>query len=239
MSSVFNAYGQWSKQRNDELLQQHMPLVYKMAQRVANVTQLGSLEIGDLVNAGFLGMYKALEKFDEKRGVPFGAYAMSYVRGAMLDEVQQFRQIPRTIRDKDKKIRAAIEELTHRFLRTPTDGELAEHLGLSEKQLGEWLSDIGWITIWSVDELEMNGALDATDDSLDSNPEASFDLEERNALVADALKKLSLREQQVLYAYYQEELTLKEIAYVMDLSESQISRIHSKAILRLRGMVDK
>lgn len=239
LTSVLDAYGNWNKQKNDELIEQHLPLVYRMAQRVVNATHLGTLEFGDLVNVGVLGMYKALEKFDTRRSVTFGSYATPYVRGAMLDEVQRHRQIPRAIRDKDKQVRAAINELSQSLLRTPTDEELARHLGLSTQQLGKWMTDIEWTTVWSVDELEASGAFDAADDHSDNNPEERIDLVERTSLLAGALKKLSLREQQVLYAYYQEELTLKEIAYVMDLSESQISRIHSKAILRMRGMLSR
>jgi RNA polymerase sigma factor FliA len=239
LTTVLDAYGNWNKQKNDELIEQHLPLVYRMAQRVVNATHLGTLEFGDLVHVGVLGMYKALEKFDIGRGVTFGSYAAPYVRGSMLDEVQRHRQIPRAIRDKDKQVRVAINELSQSLLRTPTDEELAKHLGLSTRQLGNWMTDIEWTTIWSVDELESNGVFEAADDRMEASPEHSFDLAERTSMLTSALKKLSLREQQVLYAYYQEELTLKEIAYVMELSESQISRIHSKAILRLRGMIGR
>lgn len=239
MTSILNAYGNWDKQKNDERIREHLPLLYRMAGRVANVTHLGTVETGDLVSAGVLGMYKAFDKFDEARGVPFGAFALPYIRGAMLDEVQKVRQIPRSMRDKQKRMRSTFDALTQQLLRTPSDGELAEHLGITESQLGEWLADMEWTTIWSVDELERTGTFDAVEEHVDNNPEANWDAVERKSSLAQALKRLDLREQQILYAYYEEELTLKEIAYVMDLSESQISRIHSKAILRLRGMMGR
>ena len=238
LTSVLDAYRKWEQQKSDETVRECLPMVYRLGQRIANVTNLGTLELGDLVNAGVLGLYKALERFDPSRGVPFGGFASLYVRGAMLDEVQRHRQIPRAVRDKHNRIRAAYDELAQANLRAPTDNELARHLGITEHQLSDWLIDIGWTTLWSIDELESAGAFDPVDGSHETNPSDSYDLEERNSALADAIRSLSLKEQQVLNAYYQEELTLKEIAYVLELSESQISRIHSKAILRLRGMMD-
>jgi len=239
LTSQLNVYASWNKQKNDDRIREQLPLLYRMAGRVANVTRLGTIETGDLVSAGVLGMYKAFDKFDESRGVPFGAFAMPYIRGAMLDEVQKVRQIPRSMRDKQRRMKSAFDELTQQFLRTPSDAELAQQLGITESQLGDWLADMEWTTVWSVDELEQNGSFDAADEHVDNNPEANWDAVERKSALVQALKRLDQREQQVLYAYYQEELTLKEIAYVMDLSESQISRIHSKAVLRLRGMMGR
>ncbi|MCL6454459.1 MAG: FliA/WhiG family RNA polymerase sigma factor [Alicyclobacillus sp.] len=237
MNSVQEKYQQWEQRKHDELVREHLPLVYKMASRVANVVGIGAFERGDLVSAGVLGLYKALERFDSSRGATFGSFAQPYVRGAMLDEVQKLRQVPRALRDKHRRVREAFDVLAHQLLRTPTDAELAEYLGIDERRLGEWLGDLEWTTVWSLDELEQRGAWDAPDERIEMNPAQRLDRVELAGRLAQALRLLDLREQQVLYAYYQEELTLKEIAYVMELSESQISRIHSKAILRLRGLL--
>ncbi|QSO48138.1 sigma-70 family RNA polymerase sigma factor [Alicyclobacillus mengziensis] len=239
MTSVLDAYSKWEQQKSDETVRECLPMVYRLGQRIANVTNLGTLELGDLVNAGVLGLYRAFERFDVTRGVPFISYAVLHVRGAMLDEIQRYRQIPRSLRDKHNRIRAAYDELAQANLRSPTDHEVANYLGISEQLLSAWLVDVGWTTIWSVDELESLGVLDPVDESPQNNPSDSYDAEESKSVLTDAIKRLSLKEQQVLYAYYQEELTLKEIAYVVGLSESQISRIHSKAILRLRGMMSR
>jgi RNA polymerase sigma factor for flagellar operon FliA len=235
----YRMYQAQDKQRKDELVREHLPMVYRIARRVANATSLGTLELNDLVQSGVLGLYRAIDKYDESKGVPFAAYAAHFVRGAMLDEVRKFRQVPRGLRDKHTKVKEAYDVLTQQLMRMPTDAEVAEYLGIDEATLNEWLVDIGWTTVWSVEELEEAGTLNAPELRPEMNPSETMDLKESKAVLVQALKRLSLKEQQVLYAYYEEELTLKEIAYVMGLSESQVSRIHSKAILRLRGMLSR
>lgn len=233
----YEAYQTAEKQKRDTLVRNHLPLVYSIARHVMNATVSQSLELSDLVQSGVLGLYKALDRFDESRGVPFGSYASHYVRGAMLDEVRKTTQIPRGLREKNKRVREAFEALSQELKREPTDSEIARRLGLSDEQLGHWMTDLGWTTVWSVDDLEAGGVLDVQENSEDALPESALNKAENRSLLVQALRQLSLREQQILYAYYEEDLTLKEIAYVMDLSESQISRIHSKAIVRLRTML--
>lgn len=235
----YQLYQSQDQQKKDELVREHLPLIYSTARRVANATDLGALEQSDLVQAGVLGLYKAMEKFDETKGVPFGAYAMHYVKGAMLDEVRKFKQVPRSLRDKHTKVKQAYDTLTQSLMRMPAESEVAEHLRIAESTLNDWLVDIGWTSIWSVEELEAAGTFTVEDTRYEVSPTDSMDLKESKHVLVQALKKLSPKEQKVLYAYYEEELTLKEIAYVMNLSESQISRIHSKAILRLRGMLSR
>jgi RNA polymerase sigma factor FliA len=218
-------------------VQSHLPLVYSMAQRIARISPLGTLEVSDLVNSGVLGLYKAAEKFDEANGNTFASYAAHYIRGSILDELNQHHQLPRSIRDKSKKVRDAQRTLAQKLMREPTDDEVANYLGISVDTYGRWLMDLGFTSIWSVDELESVGELPVQDESVETNPERTIDEKEFKIQLAGALGQLAEREQQVLYLYYQEELTLKEIAYIMNLSESQISRIHSKTILRLRRML--
>ncbi|GMA51298.1 RNA polymerase sigma factor FliA [Alicyclobacillus contaminans] len=235
----YQTYQAVDKQRRDAVVREHLELVYRVARRVANATALDGLEVQDLVQAGVLGLYRALDKYDEARGVPFAAYAMHFVRGAMLDEVRKSSHVPRGLRQKERQVKAAWEALTQQRMREPTDAEVAEYLGIPEVEYEQWLQDLGWTTLWSVEELEAAGSLHVVDEHEASSPTAVMDRKVSKALLVQALKRLSPKEQQVLYAYYEEELTLKEIAYVMNLSESQISRIHSKAILRLRGMLNR
>lgn len=239
MASAFDSYVSLDKQKRDDTIRDALPLVYSIARRVANATAMETLEVGDLVQAGVIGLYKAMDKFDERRGVAFATYAGHYVRGSMLDELHKYHRVPRGVREKQSKLRRAYDALTQQLVRTPEDEEVAAYLDISKATLDQWLMETGWTSVWSVEELEAEGSLHVTDEDLFANPAQSYDAKERKAALMESIQRLSMKEQQVLYAYYQEELTLKEIAYVVGLSESQISRIHSKAILRLRGMLSR
>ncbi len=197
----YQLYQAIDRQKRDNLVRDHLDMVYRMARRVANATALGTLEVSDLVQAGVIGLYRAMDKFDESKGVPFGAYAMHFVRGAMLDEVRKYNQIPRGLRDKHTKVKAACDTLAQRLMRMPTDAEVAEYLGIREDELNQWLVDIGWTTVWSVEELEEAGGFNMVDSRDDISPSQRMDLKERRAALVQALKRLSLKEQQVLYAY--------------------------------------
>jgi RNA polymerase sigma factor FliA len=237
VQSAAFAYRDSRADKLQQHVQSHLPLVYSVAQRFARISPLGTLEVSDLVNAGVLGLYKAAEKFDEQNGNTFASYAAPYIRGAILDELNQHHQLPRSIRDRSKKVKKAQAVLSQKFSREPIDDEVANYLGISVDTYGHWLMDLGFTSICSVDELESVGELPVQDESIDVSPEKTVDEKEFKAELAGALGELAEREQQVLYLYYQEELTLKEIAYILNLSESQISRIHSKTILRLRRML--
>ncbi|MCL6442175.1 MAG: sigma-70 family RNA polymerase sigma factor [Alicyclobacillus sp.] len=232
------AYQQWNRIKQETLVQEHLPLVYKTVRQIAGAVSLGTLEIGDLVNAGVLGLYTALERFDDAKGIPFGAFAQRHVRGRILDEIARHRQIPRGLRDKQRMLNMAYDTLSQRLLRDPTDKELAEELQITVDDLHQWWSDLGWTSAFSLEALESAGAGDIPDDPA-RDPFHQLDADAARDLLARALKRLTLREQQVLWAYYQEDCTLKEIGEILDLSESQVSRIRSKAIMRLRSMLEQ
>lgn len=220
------------------MVREHLPLVYKLARQVANATALGTLEYGDLVNVGVVGLYKALDKFDESRGFPFGVFAARHVKGSMLDEVARVRQVPRGLRDKQSKLKAAFDVLGQHLMREPSDEELASQVGITIDEYHEWLVALGWTTAWSLEDLEAVGTITMADEDDFVNPMAVTDMKELRGELIIAIRRLSDREQRVLDLYYTEELTLKEIAYVLDLSESQVSRIHSKSVLKLRQMLE-
>ncbi|WP_026962756.1 sigma-70 family RNA polymerase sigma factor [Alicyclobacillus herbarius] len=240
MATPYNVYRQLQQTRRQEVVEENLGLVYRMARRVlAAIGQDGQLEYGDLVNAGILGLYDALDRYDASRGVPFAVFASRRVRGRMLDEVARQRQLPRSLRDKQRHLHQAVDELSQKLLRSPSDEEVRTHLGLSEKEYQTWLAECAWTSVWSVDELEQAGQWDVADERDDISPEATLDWQETRTELVRALAKLSLREQQVLYAYYVEELTMKETAEVVGVSESQISRIHSRALAKLRAMMNE
>ena len=234
MYSQHEVYRQYDNAKREELVRDHLPVVYRIARQVANATALGSLEYSDLVNTGVLGLYKAFEKFDESRGYPFGAFATHHVKGSILDELSRAKQIPRGLRDKQTKVKRAWEALSQSLMREPADDEVASYLGLSSKTYNTWLVELGWTSVWSLEDLEQSTGVHVVDVDEFVNPASLQDERDQKAQLVRVIRRLSEREQKVLALYYQEELTLKEIAYVLDLSESQISRIHSKTILKMR-----
>lgn len=237
MKPQHEAYAQWDRLRREETVREHLPLVYRLARRVANSVELRGLELNDLVHAGVIGLYQALDRYDASRGVPFGAFAMRHVRGRMLDEIARHHQLPRGLRERQARLHAAYDHLSQQLMREPSDEELADALGIPVAELHEWWVDLGWTAAFSLEDLEAQGQADVPDPEDTFDPARRLDRQAARAQLVQALHRLTPREQQVLWLYYEEDLTLKEIGEVLDLSESQVSRIRSKAILRLRGML--
>ncbi|WAH39125.1 sigma-70 family RNA polymerase sigma factor [Alicyclobacillus dauci] len=233
----FQAYQTWDKQMVNERIEAHLPLVYSLASSLAGRAGAVGLEMGDLVHTGVLGLYTASSAYDERRGSTFGSFAKPFVRGAMLDEIARYKHEPRAVRDKYRKIREAEDKLIHTLMREPTDVELAEVVGIETKTLSSWLVDIGMREQESLEGLVARDALPNTDQDITRQPELSFLERESKEQLVEALGQLNLREQQLLYLYYQEELTLKEIGYVLELSESQVSRTHKKLLARLQEII--
>ncbi|MFD1675474.1 sigma-70 family RNA polymerase sigma factor [Alicyclobacillus fodiniaquatilis] len=230
----YEAYQTWGRQQTNERIEAHLPLVYNLSSSLVSRAVPVGLEMGDLVHIGVLALYTASESFEAERGVAFGAYAKPFVRGAMLDEIARCKNESRSTRDKYRKVREAQDKLAQRMMREPTIDELANELGISCETLSAWMYDIGLRESASLDELAVTRELQPPDEGIASQPELHFlGLESKGRLV-EVLARLPLQEQQLLYLYYQEELTLKEIGYVLERSESQISRWHKKVLAKLK-----
>lgn len=230
----YGAYQSWEEQRRQDRIETHLPLVYSLASSLAPRAGQAMLDVSDLIQTGVLGLYRAAETFDEGRGVPFGAYAKPYVRGAMLDEIAKNRSQSRSVRDKYRKIRAAEDALMQRWMREPSEQELADEIGIDMKTLAEWQREIDLREAPSIDEAAVSEVAATVESAEAEQPELSFLQRESKADLVAALGKLDERQQQILYLYYQEELTLKEIGFVLDLSESQVSRLHKRALGHLK-----
>ncbi|WAH44502.1 sigma-70 family RNA polymerase sigma factor [Alicyclobacillus fastidiosus] len=233
------AYQSWGRQQENERINSHLPLVYSLASNLAPRAKVSGLEIGDLIHTGVLGLYTALASFQEGRGSTFGAYAKPFVRGAMLDEISRHNNESRAVRDKYRKLRDTEDKLVRLLMREPTDKELADAVGIEVKTLSAWLIDIGLRDNTSLEDLAERGALDDRDNTSFWQPELHFLEQEMHERLVAALKKLKLREQQLLHLYYHEELTLREIGYVLELSESQVSRIHKRLLVTLQGALSE
>lgn len=234
---TYEAYQAWNRQREQERVETHLPLVYRCAQQLVQQAQAVGLELADLIQTGVVALYRAAASFDETRNATFGAYAKWFVRGAMLDEIAKQRNESRAVRDKYRDIRRAEERLAQRLMRQPTLQELAQEMNMEVSKLSEWYVETGMREPASLDALAEQGDWQEPDDGGAGQPELHFLAQEEKSRLVEALSQLTQREQQLLYLYYQEDLTFKEIGYVLDISESQASRIHKQALARLRSIL--
>jgi RNA polymerase sigma factor for flagellar operon FliA len=225
------------------LLEEYLPLVKSVAGRMA----LGfpkSVELSDLVNTGVIGLAEALSNFDPSRGVKFETYAVPRIRGAILDELRSLDWVPRSTRAKSREIDRAISKLENKLGRPPSDRELARSLNLSSSELFSALDDVSSTTMLSLDELiykEEDNRQVPRVETLENlgteNVLGDMEKGELKTYLVHAISYLSEQERLVVALYYYEELTLKEIGEVMQISESRVSQIHTKAVLKLRGMI--
>jgi RNA polymerase sigma factor for flagellar operon FliA len=198
---------------------------------------------GDLVSYGLLGLIGAIERFDPDRDIKFETYAISRIKGSIIDELRSLDWVPRSVRSRAREIERAIAELESRLGRAPTDDEIAQKVGITEEELGESLSDISRSSIAALDELwTMSGEtgdqvslLDTIEDTEGPQPQSALAQTEMKEALGEAIARLPEREKLVVTLYYYEELTLREIGEVLGVTESRVSQLHTKAILRLKA----
>jgi len=200
----------------------------------------------DLIAYGVFGLLDALQKFEPSRGVKFETYASLRIRGSIIDGLRSMDWVPHSARQKVKKVNQVYVELENSLGRSPEMEEVAEKLGISLEELNSILLQSQFMTLVSLDEALATDSKDnnisALDMIIDHKSEESFEQiekEEQKKILIEAIEKLSEKEKMVIALYYREDLTLKEIAAIMKLSESRISQIHSQAILRLRGYLSR
>ncbi len=225
------------------LLKEYLPLVRNVAGRMA-IGFPRSVELQDLINTGVIGLVEAFGNFDPARGVKFETYAVPRIRGAILDELRALDWVPRSTRARSREIDRANLHLENRFGRQPTNDELAKKVGCTVDELLAAKGDASCSTLLSLDETvyreDDNHQVPRIEIIKDtSKPTALGDLEksELRAFLVTAIDRLTEQEKLVIALYYFEELTLKEIGEVMSISESRVSQIHTKAVLKLRGMI--
>ena len=225
------------------LLKKYLPLVRNVAGRMA-IGFPRSVELSDLINTGVIGLVEAFANFDPDRGVKFETYAVPRIRGAILDELRALDWVPRSARARSREIERAVNSLENDHGRQPSNVELADKLGFTMAELMSAIGDICNSSLLSLDETvyreEDNHQVPRIETVSDANhPSALGDVEklEMRAFLTTAIDRLTEQEKLVIALYYFEELTLKEIGEVMSISESRVSQIHTKAVLKLRGMV--
>ena len=221
----------------EQLILEYAPLVKLVAGRLS--MYLGfNVEYDDLVGYGIFGLIDAIDKFDLMKDVKFETYASLRIRGAILDQIRKMDWIPRTIRQRQKKIEAAIREIERDGGHVATDAEIAAKMDISEDEYQNWQNQMKVTGVVSLNEFMESGS-DIPEDSNNRGssfikPEEAMEKEEMKKMLAESLEKLTDKEKKVILLYYYEELTLKEIAEVLEVSESRVSQLHTRALQKMR-----
>ena len=201
-----------------------------------------SVELNDLMSYGVMGLMDAVDKFDESRGVKFKTYAELRIRGAILDGLRELDWVPRSLRKRQKELEAAFHKLENILGRAADDEEVAAELGLEIEEYFSLLNDLKGVSLGS---LESSGPdsddspLNYLADSEENLPTVAVEKKQVKALLIKAIEQLPDKEKLVLSLYYFEGLTMKEVGKVLEITESRVSQLHSKAVLRLRGKISK
>lgn len=197
-----------------------------------------SVEYDDLIGYGTLGLIDAVDKFDYKKGVKFETYASIRIRGAIIDEIRKLDWMPRTVRKKQKDIEESISQIEKETGKVATEEEIAKRLNISAEELRSVNSQIELSSISSLEEYKEKGPLNITSQTSNSDlatPEIAIEKQELKKALAKAIEGLTTRERQVISLYYYEELTLKEISYILDITESRVSQLHRRALDKMKG----
>jgi len=223
------------KELKDLLIVNYVPLVKIVAGRMYNF--YGSkVEFDDLLGYGILGLIDSIEKFDISKNIKFETYAQIRIKGAIIDNIRKLDWIPRSLRKKSKQVQQTMQELENKLGYTPSNIELAEHLNVSVEEVENIFSDIATFNVISLEEFLKNkneGILDSKDNS--ELPDDVYEKKEIKAILIDTINNLPEKEKLIISLYYYDELTYKEIGNILDLSESRISQIHSKTMLKLKN----
>ncbi|HEX9682143.1 MAG TPA: RNA polymerase sigma factor WhiG [Acidimicrobiales bacterium] len=230
-----------ARELRDRLIVHYSPLVKYVAGRVA-VGLPQNVEQADLVSYGIFGLIDAIDKFDLERGLKFETYAISRIKGAIIDELRSIDWVPRSVRAKAREIERAYAKLESELHRTPSDEELATELGIDDEKFQAMLNKISFVGLVALDETLSAGSdrgesmtLGDTIADKHDGPMAAYEVEEMKELLAAAINRMPEREKIVLTLYYYEGLTLAEIGEVLGVTESRVCQIHTKAVLQLRS----
>jgi len=227
-------------ENREEVIIRYSPMIKYVANRIA-MRLPPHIEVDDLISVGVLGLMDAISKYDSSRGAKFKTYAEFRVRGAILDELRAMDWVPRSIRQKASSVDKVVQSLQVKLSRSPEDQEVAKEMGVSLEQFHATLNETKSIPVFSLDDLgiakdsgEQQSLLDCLAGKADADPQTQIRLTELKEIIAKAIDTLPEKERLMVSLYYYEELTMKEIGAVLEITESRVSQIHSKAVYRLR-----
>ena len=219
-------YATYSMQQGGDLVSRHLPLVKRIANHLA-VKLPAHIEIDDLIQVGLIGLLKAKEDYQADSGATFSTYATIRIRGAMMDELRARDWLPRSVQKNLSKVAKAVQEAEQRLGRAPMDSEVAIELGISLGDYHELLGDVSLARLTPVEDVETVAG--------DLEPDREVIESLRATALSDAIKELPEKEQLMMSLYYVDNLNLKEIGLVLEVSESRVSQIHGQAIARLKS----
>ncbi len=230
------------KALRDRLILTYAPLVKYVAGRLGSGLP-AHVEEEDLVSYGLLGLIGAIERYDPDRDVKFETYAITRIKGAIIDELRSLDWVPRSVRARAREIERAMAGLEAKLHRPPTDEEIAKQVGITTGELESSLTDISRSSIAALDELwsiagsggDQVALIDTIEDTEAPSPESSLSATELKEALGEAIARLPEREKLIVTLYYYEELTLREIGEVLGVTESRVSQLHTKAILRMKA----
>jgi RNA polymerase sigma factor for flagellar operon FliA len=242
----------WAQYKNtgsgaarDNLILNYSPLVKYVAGRVA-VGLPANVEQADLISYGIFGLIDAIDKYDQSRGIKFETYAISRIRGAIIDELRAIDWVPRSVRFKAREVEKAYSNLENRLKRPPSDAEIAEEMGITVDELTGIYTQLSTVSLVALDELmsgeggergDKTSLVETLEDTRTAGPMEAFESEEMKSILADAINRLPEREKVVVTLYYFEGLTLAQIGEVLGVTESRICQMHTKAVLALKGKI--
>jgi len=225
----------------DELILNFSPLVKYVAGRLASSLPQ-TVDTADLISYGIFGLIDAIEKYDLTRAIKFETYAIARIKGAIIDELRAMDWVPRSVRSRAREIESAYVELENELKRVPSDQEVADRMHVTIKEFQDILTKLSYTSVVSFEELWVGGdredgqsAIGTIRDETADDPVAVFESAEIKEILAEAIERLPEREKTVIALYYYEGLTLKEIGQVLGVTESRVSQLHTKAVLRLRA----
>ncbi len=226
----------------DRLIVAYSPLVKYVAGRLSSGLPQ-TVDTADLVSYGVFGLIDAIDKFDPDRGIKFETYAIARIKGAIIDELRAMAWVPRSVRARAREFEAAYIALENRLKRVPSDAEIAEEMGVTPRELQAILTRLSYSSVISFEEIWSPSAdhegrsdpLGSIADERAEDPVRLFETSELKQILAAAIERLPEREKSVIALYYYEGLTLKEIGAVLGVTESRVSQMHTKAVLRLRA----
>jgi RNA polymerase sigma factor for flagellar operon FliA len=247
ISKVWHQY----KKNNDRetrnmLINYYIPLVKITAGRLKSTITAGNVELDDLISYGILGLIDAIDKFDIEKNVKFETYAQMRIRGSMIDQLRKIDWAPRSLRQKSREIEEAYRVLENRLGRSANDIEVAEYLDLKVEEFQDLMGQLNSLSLVSLEEILENRLENKAvfrnqevEGSSANEPESAVEAKEVKRLLREAIDALPEREKLLVTLYYYDELTYKEIGKVMEISESRVSQLHSKAIIRLKSSLNK
>lgn len=231
-----------SPEIREKIILEYAPLVKVVAGRLG--MYLGNnVEFDDLVGYGIFGLIDAIDKFDSMKEVKFETYASLRIRGSILDQIRKMDWIPRTIRQKQKQIEAVMRQVEQETGRQATDEEIALGLGISDEEYVDWQSQMKITGVVSLNEYIEQGS-DISNDRVRvsshfEQPEKVMEKHELKEMLMEALELLTEKEKKVILLYYYEDLTLKEISNILEVSESRVSQLHTKALSKMKTKMGK